>query len=127
MTLVSVAAVAVGGGIGATLRYLMTTLVARLVNGSGFPWGTLLVNVFGSLLVGILVGVAAKKIPLSTLWQTFLFVGVLGGFTTFSTFSLETVLLAERNYGLAVVYAVASVGAGVAALMAGLAIMRWSI
>lgn len=127
MTLLSVAAVAVGGGLGATLRYLVTTFVARWVSGPGFPWGTLTVNVLGSLLLGLLVGVAAKKCPLPMVWQTFLFVGVLGGFTTFSTFSLETVLLAERHYGLAAAYVVVSVGAGVAAMLAGLAIMRWSM
>ena len=66
------------GRIGATLRYLVTTLVARLVSGSGFPWGTLLVNVLGSLLVESWWGLRQKD-ALSTLWQTFLFVGVLGG------------------------------------------------
>lgn len=127
MTLLSVAAVAIGGGLGATLRYMVTTLVGRWASGPGFPWGTLTVNVLGSLLLGLLVGVIAKKCPLPMIWQTFLFVGVLGGFTTFSTFSLETVLLAERHYGLAVAYVVASVGAGVAAVFAGLAIVRWSL
>lgn len=119
------AAVALGGGLGAVCRYLMAVLVGRWI-GHGFPWGTLVVNLLGALLMGMLIEAAALRFSLGPLPRALLVVGFLGGFTTFSTFSLDMVTLIERHQaGLAVVYATASVGLGVAALFAGLTLVRW--
>ena len=121
--------VALGGGLGAGLRHLVG-LVAMRSLGTGFPWGTLFVNVAGSFVMGMLIAWLALKAELPVGWsgqdvRLFLATGVLGGFTTFSAFSLETVLLWERGEGgLAALYVAASVIASVGALVAGLALMR---
>lgn len=112
--------VTLGGAIGASARYGVGLAAARLF-GTGFPWGTLTVNVLGGLAMGLLVGAfghdRAKVLLLGT--------GVLGGFTTFSAFSLETVLMLERGaFGLAGLYVAASVLAAMAALMIGLSLGR---
>lgn len=122
----AVAAVAAGGAAGSVLRYLVMAGFGRWT-GAGFPWGTLAVNVVGSLVMGVLVEGIARKFSLAGIWQVFLFVGVLGGFTTFSTFSLDLVTLMDRHAALAAVYAVGSVVAGVAALFLGMALVRWSM
>ncbi len=114
--------VALGGALGAVLRYL-TGLAALRVMGPGFPWGTLTVNIAGSFLMGGAV-VALAQVSgnrLSPLVMT----GFLGGFTTFSAFSLDAVTLYERGaLGLAVSYVAASVILSIAALFAGLALSR---
>ncbi|MCM2563214.1 fluoride efflux transporter CrcB [Lutimaribacter sp. EGI FJ00015] len=86
--------VALGGAIGASARYLTGVVTMRMM-GPGFPWGTLAVNVVGSFLMGVLVVVLAHKD--STRLAPFLMTGVLGGFTTFSAFSLDTVAMLERG------------------------------
>ncbi|NKD77838.1 fluoride efflux transporter CrcB [Haematospirillum sp. H1815] len=126
MSVWAVVAVAVGGALGSVLRYAVMAGVGRWA-GSGFPWGTLVVNVAGSLIMGILVEIVARKWSLPGFWQVFLFVGVLGGFTTFSTFSLDLAMLMDRHAGLAAVYAVGSVVVGTAALFVGMALVRWSM
>ena len=114
--------VALGGAIGASARYLTGLAAARLL-GKGFPWGTLIVNIAGSFLMGVLVIVllhlsANRFAPL-------LMTGLLGGFTTFSAFSLDAVTLYERGQlGLAASYVGASVILSIAALFAGLAVAR---
>lgn len=117
-----------GGGLGAWLRFVVgrgvTTLLGP-IKVSAFPWATLTVNVAGSLAMGLLIGWLARFGSHGESTRLFLAVGVLGGFTTFSAFSLEIVELAMRgNVGLAALYAGLSLIAGVAALMAGLTIMR---
>ncbi len=113
--------VALGGGIGAWLRFV----VGRLVGFSAFPWATLLVNVSGSFAMGLLAGWLTRDASGGEHWRLLLGVGVLGGFTTFSAFSLELALLIERGQlGTAAGYALASVIAGVLGLFAGLAVMR---
>ena len=93
--------------------------------GSGFPYGTLTVNIVGSLVMGLLTGYCALKADPGQIWRLFLTTGILGGFTTFSAFSLDTALLYERGaLGLTALYVVVSVGISVAALFAGLFIMR---
>ncbi len=99
--------VAIGGAIGASARYLTGVVTMRLM-GPGFPWGTLAVNVVGSFLMGVLVVVLAHKD--ATRMAPFLMTGVLGGFTTFSAFSLDTVAMLERGQTMwAAFYVAASV------------------
>lgn len=125
--LVASALVASGGALGATARYHVGRLVTELVGVrvvDGFPWATLIVNVAGSLLMGLLVGWFARSGSSEGL-RLLLGVGVLGGFTTFSTFSLEMMLLIQRGTpSLALAYAAVSVVAGLGALWLGLIVMR---
>jgi fluoride exporter len=115
----------VGGGLGATMRHLFNLGAARLL-GVSFPWGTLGVNVVGSLAMGLLVAwLATRTEGAGEHLRLFLATGVLGGFTTFSAFSLDAVALWERGAaGAALTYVAASVLISIAALVAGLAIGR---
>ena len=113
-----------GSGIGGALRHGINVAAFRLL-GSDFPYGTLTVNVSGSLAMGLLAGWFAHKVAPGQAWRLFLTTGILGGFTTFSTFSLDAVLLYERGqWGMAAMYIMASVGLALAGLVAGLFIMR---
>ena len=114
--------VALGGAIGALGRYLTHIGALRLM-GVGFPYGTLVVNVIGSFAMGLLF-VALMERGVSR-HAPFFLTGVLGGFTTFSAFSLDTLALVEKGQGsIALVYVVASVGLSLAAVVAGLALGR---
>ena len=115
--------VMLGGAIGAGARHLVGSLtLARF--GPGFPWGTLSVNLVGGLLMGLLAGWLARAGG-SEATRLFLAVGVLGGFTTFSAFSLEVFLMIERGqYGIAGAYIGASVIGSVALLFLGLWALR---
>jgi fluoride exporter len=113
-----------GGGIGAASRHGINLLAARLL-GTGFPYGTILINVVGSLAMGLIAEFFALKGGLPQHWRLFLTTGILGGFTTFSAFSLEAALLYERGELIgAATYVVASVVLAIGALFAGLAIVR---
>jgi CrcB protein len=113
-----------GAGIGGALRHGVNVGATRLF-GYGFPLGTLIVNVTGSFLMGVLAGYFAFRPGIGEHARLFLTTGILGGFTTFSAFSLDTALLVERHaYGLAAGYAVGSVAASVSALFFGLAMFR---
>lgn len=113
-------AVAAGGALGAVGRFLVGKMMLRLM-GSGFPWGTLTVNILGSFAIGLIVTLLAIRYNLSHQWQGFLVVGILGGFTTFSAFSLEVGLMLERHEMMnAAFYISASLTFGVAALFLGL-------
>jgi len=117
-------AVALGGAIGSVARYVTASEVGRLA-GVGFPWGTLAVNIVGGLAIGAFAGLAAARLDLSSELRLFLVTGILGGFTTFSAFSLEVVLLIERHqWAAAIAYAGASVIGSVGAALAGLWLMR---
>lgn len=118
----TLAQVALGGAIGASARYL-TGVAARRVMGIDYPWGTLTVNVVGSFLMGVLVVWLAEK---GGNWMApFLMIGCLGGFTTFSSFSLDAVFLWERgDAGLALGYILISVVASILALFAAMTLMR---
>lgn len=114
--------VALGGAIGASARYLVNVSVMRFV-GPGFPYGTIIANVVGSFLMGVMVVVLARRGGL--VYAPFLMTGVLGGFTTFSAFSLDTFTLFERGEGaVAGLYVVASVVMSLAAIVAGVAVTR---
>jgi fluoride exporter len=113
-----------GGGIGAALRHGVNTAAARWI-GIEFPHGTLIANVTGSLAMGLLAAYFAFKGDASQHWRLFLATGVLGGYTTFSAFSLDAALLYERGeLWLAALYVTASVVLSIAGLFAGLAIVR---
>ena len=116
--------VAAGGAVGAVARYLVYILAARLL-GSGFPFGTLIVNVVGSFCMGVLIEGMALAWSIGAETRLFLMVGVLGAFTTFSTFSLDVAVLYERGrMDLVAVYIMVSVIFSVGALFAGLYVMR---
>jgi len=117
-------AITAGGAIGAVGRHLMSAQVMKLA-GSGFPWGTVSVNVLGSFIMGVLVEMMALRWNVGNEMRAFLTVGILGAFTTFSTFSLDFATLLERGAGLAALgYAALSVVLAVLGLFAGLAITR---
>ncbi len=114
----------VGAGIGGALRHGVNVASLHLF-GAGFGYGTLAVNVIGSFAMGLLAAYLALKGEMALPWRLFLATGVLGGFTTFSAFSLDTALLYERGeIALTALYIVASVAGSIAALFAGLSVVR---
>jgi len=117
--------VALGGGTGAVLRYLLGVQAVRTL-GHGWPYGTFAANVVGGLLMGVLAGWLAHRSGADgEKWRILLGVGVLGGFTTFSAFSLEVALMIERRaWAEAFGYSLGSVVVSVAALFAGLLLVR---
>lgn len=122
----SILLVFLGAGIGGVLRHGANLAAARLL-GLGFPWGTFAVNVLGSFLMGLLAGWLAVKAPgdATHTLRLFLATGVLGGFTTFSAFSLDAVVLWQRGEtGLGIAYMGGSVILSIAGLIGGLALVR---
>jgi len=117
--------VASGGAVGSVLRYVVTGLAQRLFASGGgaavsFPFGTLVVNVTGSFLIGLLVGMAESRAVLGTEARLLLVTGLLGGYTTFSAFSLETLILVRAGQsGVALSSVVLQVCLGIAAAFAG--------
>ena len=116
--------IALGGALGSMARYATGVYVGRWL-GTAFPWGTLLINVIGSFLIGVFAESFALRWDASPSMRVFLVVGICGGYTTFSTFSLDIVTLINHGDTLAAgAYIAASVVLGVAALYAGLQAMR---
>lgn len=116
--------VALGGGIGASLRHLVSLLSLRLF-GPGFPWGTFTVNVLGSFIMGLFIAWLARHAGAFQDLRYLVATGVLGGFTTFSAFSLDVAVLWERGeLTQAGLYVVGSVVVSLVAVFAGLAVMR---
>ncbi len=116
--------VAVGGAVGSMLRYA-TNLGATRLLGPGFPWGTLIVNVVGSFVIGVFVETIARRFDASEPVRLLLVTGFLGGFTTFSSFSLDAAALLERGAGLlAFAYVGASLLLSLGAVFAGLVLTR---
>ncbi|MEH2481856.1 CrcB protein [Nitrobacteraceae bacterium AZCC 2146] len=114
----------IGGGLGATLRHFINMVCARSL-GTAFPWGTFIINITGSTVMGLIAGYLAFKGEASQPWRLFLMTGILGGYTTFSAFSLDAALLYERGeIGLALLYVLGSGGLAIAGLFAGLALVR---
>lgn len=117
-------AIAAGGALGALLRYWVSNGVYLLL-GRGFPYGTLAVNVLGSLAMGFLYILMLERMSIGAEWRAFALVGVLGAFTTFSTFSIETLnLLEQADYAKAIANMLSSVAACVAAAYAGVMLAR---
>ncbi len=116
--------VCAGGAIGSGARYLVG-LWAGQAWGTGFPWGTLLVNVVGSFLIGVVMVLGLETGAITTDMRIFLAVGILGGFTTYSSFNNETLALAQRGqWGLAAAYVAVTVLGGWVAGVAGLVLAR---
>ena len=116
--------IALGGSIGSVLRYLVTTQTSRLL-GNNYPYGTLIVNIAGSLAMGLFIGYLVKTLPHSMELRSFIAVGLLGGFTTFSAFSLDAVNMIERGQMVEVaIYIALSVILSIMALFLGLHIIR---
>ena len=114
-----------GGGIGSLARYGTMQLISRAVPGSNFPWHTLGVNVIGAFIIGCMVELLSLRISMPAPPRYLLVTGFLGGYTTFSAFSMETALLLERgDYANGAFYVTASVLGTVAAVFVGSAIVR---
>jgi CrcB protein len=119
-----IAIVAAGGAIGAALRHLTGLLMLRLA-GAAFPWGTLTVNILGSFAMGLFIELLARRFGASNELRLLVATGVLGGFTTFSSFSLDVAILWERGMApAAFAYVLASVIGSICALFAGLWLVR---
>ena len=117
-------AIAIGGAVGALGRHFVNVAMGSLL-GTGFPWGTVTVNIVGSFLMGVLIHMMALSWNVSPEMRALLTVGALGAFTTFSTFSLDVVTMYERDALLLVgVYVVVSVVASIGALLVGLRLAR---
>jgi CrcB protein len=115
----------IGGGLGAALRHGVNVGAARWL-GTNFPYGTVTVNVTGSLVMGLFAAYLAFKGDASQSWRLFIATGILGGYTTFSAFSLDVAVLYERGAtGLALAYVLASVVLSILGLFAGLWLVRY--
>jgi CrcB protein len=114
----------IGGGLGSTLRHIVNVVCPRLL-GTAFPYHTFIINITGSTIMGLIAGYLALRGEASQPWRLFLMTGILGGYTTFSAFSLDTAVLYERGeVGLAVLYVVGSVVLSIVGLFAGLLVVR---
>ncbi|WP_320199975.1 fluoride efflux transporter CrcB [Agrobacterium sp. rho-13.3] len=122
--MLNIALVAIGGAIGSVARYLVGIWGVRLA-GPNFPWGTFTVNVVGAFLIGLLVEIIARRFDASAEMRVFVVTGILGGFTTWSSFTLDAVVLFERgDIGLSLLYLMGSLVVSFAAIFAGLALGR---
>jgi CrcB protein len=114
----------IGGGLGSTLRHVVNIVCPRLF-GTNFPYHTFIINITGSTIMGLIAGYLAFKGDAAQSWRLFLMTGILGGYTTFSAFSLDAALLYERGeVRLALFYVLGSVVLSILGLFAGLALVR---
>jgi fluoride exporter len=120
----SILLIAIGGAAGSVARYWLSVYVARHVP-VAFPLGTMIVNLSGCLLIGLLYGVAARHAWLTLEWRLFLVTGICGGYTTFSSFSYESIVLIKQgNYGYFFLYVLGSVVLGLLATAGGMWITK---
>jgi CrcB protein len=116
--------ISVGGAIGSIARYELGAWISSRW-GAAFPWGTFVLNVTGSLVIGFVLAAATERLPLDPRWRFFVAVGFCGGYTTFSTFAYETAkLLAARDIAFAVANVAGSAVAGILAVIGGAALAR---
>jgi len=114
----------IGGGLGSSLRHTINVVSTRAL-GTAFPYHTFIINITGSTIMGLIAGYLAFQGDASQHWRLFLMTGILGGYTTFSAFSLDTVLLYERGEILhALLYVLGSVVLSLLGLFAGLTLVR---
>ena len=114
----------IGGGLGSVLRYIVNVICPRFL-GTDFPYHTFIINITGSTIMGLVAGYLAFKGDAVQSWRLFLMTGILGGYTTFSAYSLDSAVLYERGeIGLAALYVVGSVVLSILGLFAGLALVR---
>jgi CrcB protein len=119
----AVLSVALGGAIGTVLRYLVGNwFVERF--GTVFPWGTFAINVSGAFVIGVVLEVAATRAHFNPYLRVFIATGILGGYTTFSTYAFETYALGEKILSQAIAYSLGSVIAGIIAVSLGIALGR---
>jgi CrcB protein len=116
--------IGLGGGLGSIFRYLVQIGISRLVT-VAFPAGTFLVNITGCFVIGLLYGFSDKYATLTTEWRLFLITGICGGYTTFSSFSYESIsLFRQGNYTYFMAYTVLSVAVGLLATLGGMLIVK---
>jgi fluoride exporter len=114
----------IGGGLGSSLRHTVNMVSARYL-GTAFPYHTFIINITGSIVMGLIAGYLAFKGDAAASWRLFLMTGILGGYTTFSAYSLDSMVLYERGeIALALFYVVGSVVLSIAGLFAGLTLVR---
>jgi CrcB protein len=114
----------IGGGLGSVLRYIVNVICPRFL-GTDFPYHTFIINITGSTIMGLVAGYLAFKGDAVQSWRLFLMTGILGGYTTFSAYSLDSAVLYERGeIGLAALYVLGSVVLSILGLFAGLALVR---
>jgi CrcB protein len=119
--------IAFGGALGSVARHLLSVRITALF-GSTFPWGILTVNVIGGIVMGTLVELMALRWSVGAELRAFMTVGILGGLTTFSSFSLDTVVLMQRgDYSLAAAYVIASVCLPIGGLITAMTVTRWFV
>jgi CrcB protein len=124
LDILPVALIAAGGAIGSVARYLLSTFVLR-VSGSLFPFGTFAVNLLGCIAFGLIAGAADQRVPLGSAPRAFLLVGVLGGFTTFSSYAFESFwLLRDGHIAAASLNVVGQVVAGMLGVWMGFSLGR---
>lgn len=117
-----IALVFCGGGIGASLRYMLLRLAATW--GIDSAWGVLLVNLLGSFALGLLLSSLLGRLEFSEHWRLFLMTGVISGFTTFATLAADVVRLSERGNSLSMLYLLASIAGGVLLMVWGMRLGR---
>ena len=114
----------IGGGLGSVLRHTVNVICPKLL-GTNFPYHTFIINITGSTIMGLIAGYLAFKGDAAQSWRLFIMTGILGGYTTFSAYSLDSAVLYERGeIGLAALYVVGSVVLSILGLFAGLALIR---
>jgi fluoride exporter len=114
----------IGGGLGSVLRHIVNVVCPKFL-GTNFPYHTFIINITGSTIMGLVAGYLAFKGDAAQSWRLFLMTGILGGYTTFSAYSLDSAVLYERGeIGLAALYVLGSVVLSILGLFAGLALIR---